>query len=422
MAIQAHSIVARSALPGVLSTVREAQTRWAGLPVRARLRAVARFRAAVAERADCFAAAVARPPAQTLTAEVLPLAEACRFLERHAADLLAPRRIDSYKPLWLRSVDIVTRREPFGVVLLIAPSNYPAFLPGVQLLQALTAGNAVLLKPGSGGTDAARLLMQCALEAGVPADVAVLLDESPDTAADAIRCGVDKVVITGSKETGRTVLASLASQVVPAVTELSGWDPVFVLDDADTKLVASAVRFGVQLNDGNTCIRPRVIYGSPEMIIRVSSELSSLADQLEFVPVACEIEALRRAGESEYALGASVFGSYNRAVAFAEKIRAGVVVINDMIVPTAHPAVPFGGRGASGFGVTRGAEGLLELTTIKAVVTQRSRWRPHLQPMQPGDARMFSAFIRAVHGNRLKDRIRAFGELMQAGRTRGKEN
>ena len=52
------------------------------------------------------------------------------------------------RPLWLGGVTSVLHREPFGLVLVIAPANYPIFLPGVQVLQALVAGNAVLLKPG----------------------------------------------------------------------------------------------------------------------------------------------------------------------------------------------------------------------------------------------------------------------------------
>ena len=127
------------------------------------------------------------------------------------------------------------------------------------------------------------------------------------------------------------------------------------------------------------------------------------------------------ARESEYALGATVFGSRQRSEALAKHIRAGVVVINDMIAPTAHPALPFGGRGSSGFGVTRGAEGLLELTVTKAVVTQRGRWLPHLEPPKQNDPVLFSAFIRALHGRGLTQRLRACLDLSRALLARRKE-
>lgn len=401
--------------------VRAAQGRWAETPARERLRVVRRFRNLVAARADRLAESVTRPPAETLSAEILPLAEACRFLERNAEQLLAARHIRSYKPLWMRSVDIVTRREPFGVVLIIGPANYPIFLPGVQMVQALTAANGVLLKPGAGGSAPAALLIECATEAGVPPDVIVLLDESPEAASEAIRCGVDKVLITGSKQTGKAVLSSVAPHIIPVVAELSGWDPVFVLADADISLAASAIRFGINLNRGNTCIRPRVVYAAPEILSRLRAELGVIGNEIQLTPVESDAKALRRASQSEYALGATVFGSTARAEKFAQRIRAGVVVINDIIVPTAHPAIAFGGRGSSGFGVTRGAEGLLELTTIKTIAVQRSRWRPHLNPPKSGDARLFSAFVRALHGGSPAERIRACVDLWHAARNRRKE-
>jgi aldehyde dehydrogenase (NAD+) len=371
----------------------------------------------IARRADEFADSVSRPAPETLVSEVLPLAEACRFLERNAESLLSPHRVEGDTPLWLRSVDLEIYRDPVGVVLIIGPANYPLFLPGVQLVQALTAGNAVLLKPGTAGLTAAALLLMSAREAGFPSGLFAVLDESPEPAQEAIAAGVDKILITGSKQTGISVLAAAAPHITPVVAELSGRDPVFVLDDADVELAARALRFGVRFNAGNTCIRPRTVFGSAEILAR----LSSLTDELDFVSVSSEEEALRLAAECEYALGATVFGSPRRAAAFATKVRAGVVVINDMIAPTAHPALPFGGRGSSGFGVTRGAEGLLELTTTKAIVVQRSRWLPHFEAPRAADRRLFSAFIRAFHAGAWKVRVRACADMWRALIDRRKE-
>ncbi len=82
-------------------------------------------------------------------AEVLPLADACRFLERSGPAILRPRKLGGRgRPAWLWGVTGTITREPQGVVLILGPANYPFFLPGVQLVQALVAGNAVLLKPG----------------------------------------------------------------------------------------------------------------------------------------------------------------------------------------------------------------------------------------------------------------------------------
>jgi hypothetical protein len=77
--------------------------------------------------------------------------------------------------------------------------------------------------------------------------------------------------------------------------------------------------------------------------------------------------------------------------------RAGSVKINDLIVPTADPRLPFGGRDASGYGVTRGADGLLEFTRIKTVSTRVGRFRPHYEQEHADDMALFMAYLRAAH-------------------------
>ena len=152
------------------------------------------------------------------------------------------------------------RREPLGLVLVIAPSNYPLFLPGVQTLQALAAGNAVLWKPGRGGRRAAEAFAASPPGPASPAAVLTVLPESPRPRGEAIAAGVDKVLLTGSAATGREVLAELARRLVPATMELSGCDALFVLPGADLDRVARAVRFGLTLNGGATCIAPRRVF------------------------------------------------------------------------------------------------------------------------------------------------------------------
>jgi hypothetical protein len=83
------------------------------------------------------------------------------------------------------------------------------------------------------------------------------------------------------------------------------------------------------------------------------------------------------------------------------------VVVNDVIVPTADPRLPFGGRGHSGFGVTRGAAGLLELTHLKAVAVRHGHWRPHYEPPRPQDEGLFRDYLVAAHGASPRERVAA---------------
>lgn len=449
-----------------LTAARAAQTGWAVTPVADRLAVVARLRRRIAERAEALVAALAdrpgRTPAESLAAEILPLADACRFLEREAAALLRPRRLGSRgRPGWLFGVKAEVRREPFGTMLVIAPSNYPLLLAGVQAMQALAAGNAVLVKPAPGCAEPMVLIGRWLAEAGLPEGVFAVLGDSPAEAEAVIDAGVEKVVLTGSAETGRRVMARLADRLIPATMELSGNDAVFVLPGADPGFVAGALAFGLRFNGSATCIAPRRVFvtrdraaeleralagriaglpatpvplpvrarlarlveealglggrlagpapavDSPELapvvVADARPDMALLSEDvfapvLALIPVSDMEEALRLAAASPYALGASIFGPEAEARALALRVDAGSVTVNDLIAPTADPRLPFGGRRRSGWGVTRGAEGLLEMTQVKTVTVSPGRFRPHHAPLRDRDAALLLAWLRLAHG------------------------
>jgi acyl-CoA reductase-like NAD-dependent aldehyde dehydrogenase len=452
--------------PDALRQARGAQQIWARAGLRKRLAILRRARHCMAATAVQLAQSVPcerpgalhRSVADTLIAEVLPLLEACRFLEREARWILAPQRLSGHtRPLWLRRVTAETSREPLGVVLIIAPANYPLFLPGVQVLQALAAGNAVLWKPAAGGVAPAESLRAVLLGCGLDPALLQLLDASPQAAVDAIAAGVDKVFLTGSSVTATAVLGQLAAHATPAVMELSGCDAVFVLPGAAVDRVIAALAFGLRLNGSATCMAPRRLFlvgDHPGLVPAILQEFKSLpvvalpartpaqlADLLDdarhrggevfmdgsvdslryvvigraapdmriaqsdiFAPVLSIFDvpdtdaAIAAHAPCPYALTAAIFGQETGARALASRLPVGTVLINDLIVATADPRISFGGRKASGFGVTRGREGLLEMTVLKTLVTQHGRdlrvYRPTTANHQP----FFAAYIEAVHG------------------------
>lgn len=446
-------------IPSIVARARAEGAAWAATPVQARLAVVRRARRAMAADAERLAATVARPVADTLVSEVLPLLDAARFLERRAARLLAPHRLRGGRPLWLLGVRATVERDPLGAVLILAPGNYPLFLPGAQALQALAAGNAVVWKPAPGGTEAARAVLAILEKAGLPPGVLTVLDEADGPAA--VAAGFDHIILTGSAETGAAVLAVCAPLLTPCTMELSGSDAVFVLPGASLDLVARSLAYGMRLNGGATCIAPRRVFlarelaaglerrllpllaaipdasvpgpvaaalqelvaeavqdgaavhcpgpGRPTLVTGARAEMTLLqrdvfAPWLALVPVADMTEAIRLDRLCPFALGASVFGPAAAARDFAARLRAGSVCVNDLIVPTADPRLPFGGSGRSGFGRTRGAEGLLAMTTARTVSERRFPFRPHLAPPGPKDRARFLGMIRTLHGRWLTRR------------------
>ena len=427
---------------------RAAGANWAATSLMDRLAVISRAQALIAREAETLAATVDRAAADTLGAEILPLAAAAAFLVRHAPRLLRPKRLVG-APLWLFGIRQEVRREPRGAVLILAPSNYPLMLPGVQALQALAAGNAVAIKPAPGKSAPVVALAGLLAEAGLPDGLLRILPE--DAGPAAVRAGFDYIVLTGSARTGVAVAHAAAETLTPTAMELSGNDAVFVLPGADLALVAAALAFGLRLNAGATCIAPRRVFVRADMESDLLSRLLAqlpppaaippgiaarlttllgeaeqqgariaarnpavvagaapsmtllqedvFAPWLAIVPVQDVERALDADALCPYALGASIFGPIDEARRLAARVDAGSVCINDLIAPTADPRLPFGGRGQSGYGVTRGAEGLLEMTVVKTISTRAFGPRAQLNPKLAGDATALASMIRLFYGS-----------------------
>jgi aldehyde dehydrogenase (NAD+) len=157
-------------------------------------------------------------------------------------------------------IGVYVQPEPWGLVLILAPWNYPLLLAGVQMIQAVAAGNAVLVKPSPGCERVTLLLRDCMTAAGIPEELVQVLPSDVEAGEAAIRLGVDKVVLTGSAGTGRKVLHMLADEFTPSTMELSGCDAAFVLPQADLKRAAKSIAFALKMNGGATCIAPRRIF------------------------------------------------------------------------------------------------------------------------------------------------------------------
>lgn len=409
-----------------VANARTAQNAWAALPVGERAARIGATRPLLAARAEEVARITAsvsqRPVAEKLVSEVLPLLEACRFLQKNATRILRPRRHGSRgRPLWLHGSSFEVQRKPFGVVLIVGAGNYPLFLPAVQIMHALAAGNAVVVKPAEdAAAPIAAFVDQILGAAGIPEQLVQLLPEAPEAAREAARCGIDKAIFTGSSQNGRDFLNTLAKHNIPSVMELSGADAVYVRDDADVELAAKAIRFGAQLNAGDTCMAPHAIIVQKRIADALTNALQKLGmpAQLMF-RVRNDAEALQVAAVDDYGLGAAIFTRDEAAGRqLAAQLTTGFVTINDIIVPTADPRLPFGGVRGSGFGVTRGAEGLLEMTYPHPVAIRRARFLPHLEQPQDGDDVLFAAFAQATHGRGLNTRWKAVRQLIGTARTR----
>jgi succinate-semialdehyde dehydrogenase/glutarate-semialdehyde dehydrogenase len=236
---------------------RAAQPAWAAIGVRTRVAVLREFQRRLLEKKSEIAEAITReagkPVAEALTTEILVVLDAARFLIENAYHLLRDEPLPHGSlATKLKSGRLV--REPYGVVAIISPWNYPFSIPATETLAALVAGNAVVLKPSEFTSMVALELQSLLRAAGVPRDVFQVLVGDGATGAALIHSRIDNLVFTGSVATGKRIASAAAERLLPVVLELGGKDPMLVLDDADVDVASSAAVWGAFMNAGQTCL------------------------------------------------------------------------------------------------------------------------------------------------------------------------
>lgn len=164
-------------------------------------------------------------------------------------------------------------REPYGVVLVMVPWNYPLLLALEPLLGAVAAGNTVMLKFSPYAVQTAKAITQLVAETFPPEHVAVI----DDTATDFLEYQYDYIFFTGSPATGHTVMSAAARHLTPLTLELGGKSPCIVHKTADIRLAARRIVFGKFVNCGQTCVAPDYILVDeavkPQLIEALADEI-----------------------------------------------------------------------------------------------------------------------------------------------------
>jgi acyl-CoA reductase-like NAD-dependent aldehyde dehydrogenase len=423
---------------------RQAQTHWQALSLRQRSHYLHRFSQEVARSAERIADCLCQTQGKSqfdAYGEIFTVLELCQYVRRVAGQILRARGAFPLSGLY-RSHRLVY--EPYGVVGVIAPWNYPFNLSLQPMLAALIAGNSVLLKPSEHtphiGAEIAKLFAQ----AGFPADVVTVLQGDGAVGQGLIAAGIDKLVFTGSVAVGRQVARLAGEHLLPLTLELGGKDVAIVLATADLQRAAQGIAWSANVNAGQACLAVEQVFVESAVAdeflhalhqtyanLRVGDSTDPAADItaittpaqlakiqalvadavqcgarlvcggqivhsagrffqptiLTAVPESARIwqeeifgpvvvvqtvadatEAIARTNASPFGLTASVW-TRNRAHgrAIAAQLQVGDVAINEHGAPAGHAEIAWGGRKASGFGKTRGKEGLLEMVVQKHI-------------------------------------------------------
>lgn len=198
-----------------------------------------------------LAADLGRPPFETWGVDLRATAREIAHVKDHLPRWMKPER--QKVPLLFRPGTARVVPEPLGVVLVIAPWNYPVQLLLAPVAGALAAGNAVVCKPSELAPQTSATLARLIPQFLDPTAVAVVEGGIPETTA-LLDQRWDHIFYTGNGTVGRIVAQAAARHLTPVTLELGGKSPAIVDRDANLKLAAGRVAFSKFLNAGQTCV------------------------------------------------------------------------------------------------------------------------------------------------------------------------
>jgi succinate-semialdehyde dehydrogenase/glutarate-semialdehyde dehydrogenase len=278
-----------------VEAARKAQPDWAALSFDDRARVMRRALQILLDRQDEFIEVVLRETGKTrseaLMMEIFSVCDSLNFYARNAVKILKTRKVKLHGIMrFMKRVRIAYR--PLGVVGVISPWNGPLILAMNPTVQALMAGNAVILKPSEVTPFSGQMVADLFDQAGLPDGLLQVLSGDGETGAALTVAGVDKISFTGSVATGRLVAVACAEQLIPCTLELGGKDAMIVCADSDLDRAAGGAVAGSFMNTGQYCCGTERIY-----------VVDAIAD--EFTDKVVErVSKLRQGAEGEFDIGA----------------------------------------------------------------------------------------------------------------------
>ncbi len=210
----------------------------------------------MAYRAELYAAMHAdfrKQPTEVELTEVQPTLREINYAIKHLHRWMRPKRVG--RPQLLAGTRSAIRYEPRGVVLILAPWNYPFNLLFTPLVAAVAAGNCAIVRPSEKVPHTAKVLAAIVAEVFAPDEVALVAGDVA-VAEELLTLPFDHIFFTGSVPVGRKVMAAAARHLTPVTLELGGKSPVVIDQTADMAEAAHRIVWGKFVNSGQTCVAP----------------------------------------------------------------------------------------------------------------------------------------------------------------------
>ncbi|HET6972899.1 MAG TPA: aldehyde dehydrogenase family protein [Pyrinomonadaceae bacterium] len=239
-----------------VARARAAQPAWAKLSYHDRARFILRAREVVLEQVDEIANLVSRetgkPVTEAIAMEIVPTLDLMHYFADNAKQILKRKRVGLGQYNYMARTSYIVYK-PLGVVGIISPWNFPWATPLDEVVMALMAGNAVVVKPSELTPLTALKIADVFKQAQLPDGLLEIVTGDGSTGAALVEAGVNKIMFTGSVNTGKRVAEAAAKHLTPVVLELGGKDPMIVFEDANLENAARAAIWGAFCNSGQAC-------------------------------------------------------------------------------------------------------------------------------------------------------------------------
>lgn len=212
-----------------------------------------------------------------LVSEIIGVLEHLQYLQKNGKDILADQSVSTPLALFGKSSRIFY--EPLGVVLVIAPWNYPLYESLVPLTSAFLPGNAVVFKP-SEHTPMEGLIESLLDEAGFESDWYEVVYGGGETGRALIDQEPDHIFFTGSKKTGKQIMKQASESLIPVDLELGGKDPMIVFDDVNTDRASAGAIWGGMTCSGQSCTSVEKLFIQEPLYSEMKGKLVERAEAI----------------------------------------------------------------------------------------------------------------------------------------------
>jgi aldehyde dehydrogenase (NAD+) len=216
-----------------------------------------------------------KPYAESELTEIHPVLDEINFAIKNLKKWMKPKRVST--PITLIGSRSFLTYEAKGVVLILAPWNYPFSLLLNPMVAAIASGNCIMARPSEKTPHTSLILKEIIDSQFHPNEVVVVLGEI-EVAEKLLELPFDHIFFTGSTSVGKKVMAAAAKNLTSVTLELGGKSPVIIDHEVDLELTVSRIVWGKFINCGQTCVAPDYVY-IPENL--KSQFLSLLTKQIK---------------------------------------------------------------------------------------------------------------------------------------------